>query len=103
MEYIDTLLIMEDDLDEDQEDGDLGEFGESSMTGDDNNKLPEQGSSREPTEESTNNSTTDWCVCGRCRPMPQCCKLKKCITLHVSPSYVLMLMFWRYASEIEQT
>ena len=28
----------------------------------------------------------DWCVCGRCRPMPQevenkCCKLKNCITL----------------------
>ena len=86
MDYIDTLLIMEDDLDDDQEDCDLGEFGESSTTGDDNNNPPERGSSREPTEESTNNSTPDWCVCGRCRPMPQevenkCCKLKKCITL----------------------
>jgi hypothetical protein len=89
MDYIDTLLIMEDDLDENQEDGDLGEFGESSMTGDDNNDPPEQDSSREPTGDSTNNSTVntpDWCVCGRCRPMPQevenkCCKLKKCITL----------------------
>jgi hypothetical protein len=29
MDYIDTLLIMEDDLDENQEDG---EFGKSSMT-----------------------------------------------------------------------
>jgi hypothetical protein len=37
MDYIDMLLIMEDDLDENQEDGDLGEFGKSSMTGDDNN------------------------------------------------------------------
>ena len=28
----------------------------------------------------------DWCVCGKCHPMPheienKCCKLKKCITL----------------------
>ena len=28
MDYIDSLLIMEDDLDERQEDDDLGEFGE---------------------------------------------------------------------------
>jgi hypothetical protein len=55
MDYIDTLLIMEDDLDENQEDGDLGEFGESSMTGDDNNDPPEQDSSREPTGDSSNN------------------------------------------------
>ena len=86
MDYIDTLLIMEDDLDENPEDGDLGEFGESSMTGEDNNDPSEQDSSREPTQESSNNSTPDWCVCGRCRPMPQeienkCCKNKKCITL----------------------
>ncbi|CAB4039121.1 P2X purinoceptor 7-like, partial [Paramuricea clavata] len=89
MDYIDTLLIMEDDLDENQEDGDLGEFGESSMIRDDNNDPPEQDSSREPTGDSTNNSTVStpvWCVCGRRRPMPQevenkCCKLKKCITL----------------------
>jgi len=83
MDYIDTLLIMEDDLDEDQED--LGEFGESSAMGNDSNQ-PEQELFGEPTDESTNNSTPDWCVCGRCRPMPQevenkCCKLKKCITL----------------------
>jgi hypothetical protein len=88
MDYIETLLIMEDDLDENQEDDDLGEFGESSMTGNDNNDPLEQDSSRsrEQTEEFTNNSTPDWCVCGRCRPMPheienKCCKLKKCITL----------------------
>jgi hypothetical protein len=82
MDYIDTLLIMEDDLDENQENGDLGEFGESSMTGDDNNDSPEQDSSREPKGDSTNNGTVntpDWCVYGRCRPMPQevenkCCK-----------------------------
>ena len=65
MDYIDTLLIMEDDLDEDQED--LGDFGESSAMGNDNNQ-PEQELSREPTDESTSNSTSDWCVCSRCRP-----------------------------------
>ena len=31
MDFIDSLLILEDDLDENQEDDDLGEFGESSM------------------------------------------------------------------------
>ena len=71
MDYIDTFLIMEDDLDENQEDGDHGKFGESSMTGGDKNDPPEQDSSREQTQESSNNSTPDWCVCGRCRPMPQ--------------------------------
>ncbi len=44
MDYIETLLIMEDDLDENQDD-DLGEFGESSMTGNDNNDPLEQDSS----------------------------------------------------------
>ena len=71
MDYIDTLLIMEDDLDENQEDGDLGNFRKS---WDDNNDSPEQDSSREPTGDSTNNSTVStpyWCVCGRCRQMPQ--------------------------------
>ena len=41
------------------------------MTGDDNNDPHVQDSSREPTGEDSNNSTPDWCVCGRCRPMPQ--------------------------------
>ena len=85
MDYIDTLLIMEDDLDKNPEDSDYGEFAESSMIGDDNDP-PEQDPSREHTQESSNTSTPDWCVCGRCRPMPQevenkCCKLKRCITL----------------------
>ncbi|CAB4022141.1 Hypothetical predicted protein [Paramuricea clavata] len=74
MDYIDMLLIMEDDLDKNQEDGDLREFGESSMTGDDNNYPPEQDSSREPKGDSSNNSTVntpDWCVCGRCRQCPR--------------------------------
>ena len=36
MDYIDTLLIMEDDLDENPED--VGEFGESSAMGNDGNQ-----------------------------------------------------------------
>ena len=85
MDYIDTLLIMEDDLDEDE---DLGEFGQSS-TG-----QPTLTTSRPMTQDSENQDQAvasvsgipDWCVCGRCRPMPQevenkCCKLKNCITL----------------------
>ena len=66
MDYIDTLLIMEDDLDEDKEE--LGEFGESSAMGNDSNQ-PEQELPREPTDGATNNSTPDWCVCDRCRPV----------------------------------
>ena len=84
MDYIDTLLIMEDDLDENPEDSDLGEFGESTMTVDDNDP-PEQDPSRDQAQQFSNTSTPDWCICGSCRPMPQevenkCCKLKKCIT-----------------------
>ena len=75
MDYIDTLLIMEDDLDEDAED-DLGEFGEPSTAEED----------LDQPDEAPNAAAPDWCVCGRCRPMPQevenkCCKQKKCITL----------------------
>ena len=77
---------MEDDLDENQQDDDLGEFDESSMAGDGSDGPPEQDSSREIVQEFSSKSAPDWCVCGRCRPMPQevenkCCKNRKCITL----------------------
>ena len=62
MDYIHTLLIMEDDLDED----DMGEFGK---------EIPEISSSDQNTigEPSEPNypllaSLPDWCVCGNCRP-----------------------------------
>lgn len=91
MDYIDTLLILEDDLDESE---DLGEFGQSLTEQPDDR--PQAGSG--PTTQDSNNpqnpdqvqdsatgGVPDWCVCGRCHPMPQeienkCCKLKKCIT-----------------------
>ena len=91
MDYIDSLLIMKDDLDEDQEDL-SGDFGQS-LT--DPSDIPQAGSgstaqdssNRGPDEvqDSAASGVPDWCVCGKCRPMPQeienkCCKLKKCVT-----------------------
>ena len=78
IDFIDSLLIME-------EDQDVGKLGESSMKENENNDPPERDASNEHTE-STSMSTPDWCVCGKCRLMPQeienkCCKLKRCITI----------------------
>ncbi len=95
MDYIDTLLIMEDDLDEDEDEERLGAFGESSNDNPLNSGTDpsqSQGPSHSqpqdpnPTPEPTPESVPDWCTCGKCRPMPQevenkCCKQKKCITL----------------------
>ena len=85
MDYIESLLIMEDDLDEDE---DLGEFGQSLS---DQSVMPQADSrmlaeeSDPEVQDSATNGVPDWRVRGRCRPMPQeienkCCKLKKCIT-----------------------
>ena len=88
MDYIDSLLIMEDDLDESEN---VGEFGHTSVEQtltDSGATTQESSNPQNPDleEEPTVGGVTDWCVCGRCRPMPQeienkCCKLKKCITL----------------------
>jgi hypothetical protein len=85
MDYIDTLLIMEDDLDDTEN---VGELWQSS-TERPHEETPTQdaGNSQNPVPypDPTSSSVPDWCDCGRCRPMPQeienkCCKLKKCIT-----------------------
>ena len=85
MDYIETLLKMEDDLDETE---DLGQFGESSHQ--ESDERPESSEPLSTGDGSQNpdpvGSAPDWCVCGNCHPMPQeietkCCKLKKCITL----------------------
>ena len=96
MDYIDTLLIMEDDLDEDDQDAErLGAFGESSNDNPLNSGIdpsqsqsPSHSQSQDPnpTPEPTLESVPDWCTCGKCRPMPQevenkCCRQMKCITL----------------------
>lgn len=92
MDYIDSLLIMEDDLDENK---DLGELGHTTAENINDKTLTDSG----PTTQESGNpqnpdleddpmvgGVVDCCVCGRCRPMPQeienkCCNLKKCITL----------------------
>ena len=68
MEYVDSLLIMEDD--EDDTDNDPGEGTASS------------GDPQPPHSEPI----PDWCKCRLCQPMPQeienkCCGLRKCVTL----------------------
>ena len=79
MDYIDTLLIMEDDLDEDDLDAErLGELGESSHDSPLNSGTdPSQSQSRSqsqnpnPTPEPTPESVPDWCTCGKCRSILQ--------------------------------
>ena len=94
MDYIETLLIMEDDLDEDEN---FGEFSNtatdqatgSALAGSEPSKqgpIPSNTQNPDDVEDSASGAVPDWCVCGKCHPMPQevenkCCKLKKCITL----------------------
>lgn len=83
MGYIDTLLIMEDDLDEDEN---LGEFGQSSTEQPTTSRQMTQDSENQYQAVASVSGIPNRCVCCRCRPMPQevenkCCKLKNCITL----------------------
>ena len=78
MDYISTLLIVEDDLDEETED--MGEFGEHSE------EETNQPNISDPPQNHPSAQAPDWCKCGYCQPVPQeienrCCKLKKCISL----------------------
>ena len=98
MDYIHTLLIMEDDLDKTEHDEDMGAFEEdtrelrnSDQQSNSDQLLSNQDqphSSAGPPEPDNQlpTSAPDWCVCGYCRPMPQeieykCCRQKNCITL----------------------
>ena len=88
MDYIDMLLIMEDDLDEDDER--LGGFGGPSNEsplgqGVNPSHSPSHSQSQDlnPTPDPIPASVPDWCKCRKCRPMPQevenkCCQQKKC-------------------------
>lgn len=95
MDYIDSLLIMEDDLDDEDENDRMDEFGGPSEHVDPN--VDGMQGSRDTAPSSLDRSTDlsqdsnspagvpDWCKCGQCRPMPQevenkCCGQKKCIT-----------------------
>ena len=94
MDYIETLLIMEDDLDEDENFGEFGQASTEQPTGsaladsETKNEGPVPSDTHNPDQidDSASGSVPDWCVCGRCHPMTQdvenkCCKLKKGITL----------------------
>lgn len=87
MDYIHTLLISEDDLNEHVEEI-SGEVREQQQG------LSEGGAGEgcQASQQQGADSTVEgeavppWCVCSNCRPMPQdienkCCKLKTCITL----------------------
>ncbi|CAB4002905.1 Hypothetical predicted protein [Paramuricea clavata] len=73
MDYIDTLLIAEDDLDtNDNTEEVLDDFSDET-----------EGTSGTSHQNSTGNleAAPSWCVCSNCSPMPQeienkCCKLK---------------------------
>ncbi len=84
MDYIESLLIMEDDLDEDEC---LDDFGNTSTESNEGNRSEDPDPTQDPgsMQETSGVSVPDWCVCGRCQPMPQeienkCCNMKKCIT-----------------------
>lgn len=107
MDYIHTLLIMEDDLDKETDSFSsqnipavLAERSELQTDIDPHQTIqalpqmesvptqpePTQPETELPNSRNTQNSAIDWCVCGHCHPMPQtienkCCKQKNCITL----------------------
>lgn len=90
MDYIETLLIMEDDLDDESDT--TGEFGDQSSGEHANRNINDMQGCRtnatqslEPSQDNTSPELPEWCRCGKSEPMPQqvenmCCGLKKCIT-----------------------
>ena len=85
MDYIHTLLIVEDDLDDTDETGETGDMiAETETIGATCTTMAVTVSSAEP-DPSPGSRLVDWCTCALCRPMPQavenkCCKQAKCIT-----------------------
>lgn len=81
MDFIHTLLIMEDDLDGNDLDNHTSELTtETAETMD----SATTSSTADP-DLPPSSPLVDWCTCGQCRPMPQavenqCCRQRKCIT-----------------------
>ena len=69
---VDTLIIMEDDLDDDDNEEDMHEFGESSeietlQTAQSGaTTATESRSSADPTQDPPHEMLPEWCKCGKC-------------------------------------
>ena len=75
MDYVDSLLIMEDS--DEEENGEQDNTEESSA--------PEAGPQLPPPAWRSSDPVSAWCKCGNCRNMSQeienvCCKKRKCVT-----------------------
>ena len=89
MDYIHTLLIMEDDLDaegtEDAEMADeINEANETNLANGTPTTLESPAGNVDPGP-SGSVAAPDWCICGRCRPMAReienkCCRQRTCIS-----------------------
>ena len=75
MDYIHTLLIMEDDLDDTGETGDM--IAEPETAGSTGTTMAVTVSAAEPIP-SPGSPLVDWCTCGLCRPTPQAVENKCC-------------------------
>ena len=78
MDYIDSLLIMEDDLDNANIDDDAEVYGSAAEAGVAIQPPP-------PIPQQRQGPLPEWCVCGNCRNMPLevekvCCRKKHCDT-----------------------
>ena len=98
MDYMNSLLIMENDLYEDNKTERMGEFGEA-MSECDN--VERSGNIDTPNQYQSQSTTaitelSEWCKCGKCKPMPQEVE-NKCLINSVST-----LMFWNMGSRFGQ-
>lgn len=85
MDFIHTLLIMEDDLDVHLDYNELDISPRTTAETTTQTIATETTTATGDPDPSPSNPLVDWCRCGLCRPMPQavenkCCQQSKCIT-----------------------